>query len=140
MVHFYLKSPNITILYRVRDFWLEQGPADVLAKLQRKELTLFRAAEILNVTVTTLANYLSTMRQGDNPLGANATMSASDRSTFRIDVSESDREMSDEDENNDETENIITASSNIQSQQNNPDITFVSNSGTMSKVNNLNGN
>lgn len=111
-----------------------------MAKLQRKELTLFRAAEILNVTVTTLANYLSTMRQGDNPLGANATMSASDRSSFRIDVSESDREMSDEDENNDETDNIITASSNIQSQQNNPDITFVPGSGTMSKVNNLNGN
>ncbi|XP_046687304.1 uncharacterized protein LOC124372925 isoform X2 [Homalodisca vitripennis] len=51
--------------YRVRDFWLEQGPAEVLSKLQRKELTLFRAAEMLNVTVTTLANYLSTLRQGD---------------------------------------------------------------------------
>lgn len=44
---------------------MEQGPAEVLAKLQRKELTLFRAAEMLNVTVTTLANYLSTLRQGD---------------------------------------------------------------------------
>lgn len=52
-------------LFRVRDFWLEQGPAEVLSKLQRKELTLFRAAEMLNVTVTTLANYLSTLRQGD---------------------------------------------------------------------------
>ncbi|XP_034234347.1 protein tramtrack, beta isoform-like [Thrips palmi] len=51
--------------YRVRDFWSEPGPAGVLAKLQRKELTLFRAAEILNVTVTTLANYLSTLRQED---------------------------------------------------------------------------
>ncbi|XP_075222745.1 uncharacterized protein LOC142325193 [Lycorma delicatula] len=51
--------------YRVRDFWLEQGPAEVLSKLQRKELTLFRAAEMLNVTVTTLANYLSTLRQGE---------------------------------------------------------------------------
>lgn len=37
----------------------------MLAKLQRKELSLFRAAEILNVTVTTLANYLSTLRQED---------------------------------------------------------------------------
>lgn len=37
----------------------------MLAKLQRKELSLFRAAEILNVTVTTLANYLSTVRQDD---------------------------------------------------------------------------
>lgn len=49
----------------MRDFWLEQGPAEVLSKLQRKEVTLFRAAEMLNVTVTTLANYLSTLRQGD---------------------------------------------------------------------------
>lgn len=48
--------------YRVREFWAEQGPAEVLAKLQRKEITLFRAAEMLNVTVTTLANYLSTLR------------------------------------------------------------------------------
>ncbi|XP_025418146.1 modifier of mdg4-like [Sipha flava] len=129
--------------YRVRDFWLEQGPADVLAKLQRKELTLFRAAEILNVTVTTLANYLSTMRQGDNSLTvASATVSASDRSTFRVDVmSESDREEGSEEEeheNNDETD-IIT-NSNTQPQQNIPDITFVPAPGTMSKVNNLNGN
>ncbi|XP_026275351.1 protein tramtrack, beta isoform-like [Frankliniella occidentalis] len=49
--------------YRVRDFWSEPGPAGVLGKLQRKEITLFRAAEILNVTVATLANYLSTLRQ-----------------------------------------------------------------------------
>lgn len=56
--------------YRVRDFWSESGPADVLAKVQRKEITLFRAAEMLNVTVTTLANYLSTLRQyeGDESL------------------------------------------------------------------------
>lgn len=120
---------------------MEQGPADVLAKLQRKELTLFRAAEILNVTVTTLANYLSTMRQGDNPLNvSNATGSAPDRS-FRVDVmSESDRDdMTDEEEeNNDETDNII--STTTQSQQNKPEITFVTAPGTMSKVNNLNGN
>lgn len=131
-------------MYRVRDFWLEQGPADVLAKLQRKELTLFRAAEILNVTVTTLANYLSTMRQGDNPLSvASANVSATDRSTFRVDVtSESDREegTDEDDDNNDEANNIITTSSNTQSQQNKPDITFISAPGTMSKVNNLNGN
>lgn len=54
-----------SLCFRVRDFWLEQGPAEVLSKLQRKELTLFRAAEMLNVTVTTLANYLSTLRQGE---------------------------------------------------------------------------
>ncbi|KAK3919419.1 Protein tramtrack, beta isoform [Frankliniella fusca] len=51
--------------YRVRDFWSEPGPADILSKLQRKELTLFRAAELLNVTVATLANYLSTIRQDE---------------------------------------------------------------------------
>lgn len=123
---------------------MEQGPADVLAKLQRKELTLFRAAEILNVTVTTLANYLSTMRQGDNPITvANATGSAPDRSTFRVDgISESDREdgTDEEDTNNDESDNVISTSSNTQSTQNKSDITFVPASGTMSKVNNLNGN
>lgn len=119
-----------------------------MAKLQRKELTLFRAAEILNVTVTTLANYLSTMRQGDNSLTvANAAVNSTDRSTFRGDVeSESDREEGsddedededeDDDDNNDETDNIT--STNTPSQQNKPDITL--GGGTLSKVNNLNGN
>ncbi|KAJ9592819.1 hypothetical protein L9F63_015510 [Diploptera punctata] len=55
--------------YRVRDFWSESGPADVLARVQRKEITLFRAAEMLNVTVTTLANYLSTLRRGGSSSG-----------------------------------------------------------------------
>ena len=53
----------MNLIFRMRDFWSESGPADVLAKVQRKEMTLFRAAEMLNVTVTTLANYLSTLRQ-----------------------------------------------------------------------------
>ncbi|XP_012250689.1 uncharacterized protein LOC105682992 isoform X2 [Athalia rosae] len=51
--------------YRVRDFWSEPGPAEVLAKLRRKEITLFRAAEYLNVTVHTLATYLSTLQGSD---------------------------------------------------------------------------
>ncbi|XP_076161353.1 uncharacterized protein LOC143143681 isoform X1 [Ptiloglossa arizonensis] len=51
--------------YRVRDFWSEPGPAEVLAKLRRKEITLFRAAEFLNVTVHTLATYLSTLQGPD---------------------------------------------------------------------------
>lgn len=51
--------------YRVRDFWSEPGPAEVLAKLRRKEITLFRAAELLNVTVHTLATYLSTLQGPD---------------------------------------------------------------------------
>ncbi|CAH0559481.1 unnamed protein product [Brassicogethes aeneus] len=49
--------------YRVRDFWTEQGPTDVLLKLKRKEITLFRAAEQLNVTPQTLSNYLISMSQ-----------------------------------------------------------------------------
>lgn len=48
----------------MRDFWTEQGPADILAKLQRKEITLFRAAEQLNVTPQTLSNYLLSLHQG----------------------------------------------------------------------------
>lgn len=112
---------------------MEQGPADVLAKLKRKELTLFRAAEILNVTVTTLANYLSTMRHSDNSL--NVAPSIEQSSTFTVEVaSESDREVSDEEEN---AIHNITMGSN-ESQPNVSDITFVS--GTISKVNNLNGN
>ncbi|KAF5299500.1 hypothetical protein FQR65_LT01083 [Abscondita terminalis] len=52
--------------YRVRDFWSEQGPTDILLKLKRKEVTLFRAAEQLNVTPQTLSNYLISMSQLDN--------------------------------------------------------------------------
>nr|CAD7409545.1 unnamed protein product [Timema poppensis] len=52
--------------------FLESGPADVLAKVQRKEITLFRAAEMLNVTVTTLANYLSTLRRAGSSSGDEA--------------------------------------------------------------------
>lgn len=53
------------VFHRVRDFWSEPGPAEVLAKLRRKEITLFRAAEFLNVTVHTLATYLSTLQGPD---------------------------------------------------------------------------
>lgn len=53
-------------LNRVRDFWTESGPADVLSKLQRKEITLFRAAEQLNVTPQTLSNYLLSLHQGND--------------------------------------------------------------------------
>lgn len=53
-------------LCRVRDFWSEQGPTDILLKLKRKEITLFRAAEQLNVTPQTLSNYLISMSQLDS--------------------------------------------------------------------------
>lgn len=51
---------------RVRDFWTEQGPTDILLKLKRKEITLFRAAEQLNVTPQILSNYLISMSVLDN--------------------------------------------------------------------------
>ena len=67
---------------RVRDFWTEPGPAEVLSKLRRKEITLFRAAEFLNVTVHTLATYLSTLQGPDRisltgDLGANVSLDGS---------------------------------------------------------------
>lgn len=62
---------------RVRDFWTEQGPADILAKLQRKEITLFRAAEQLNVTPQTLSNYLLSLHQGTDNNEMNSTPATS---------------------------------------------------------------
>lgn len=56
----------MNFFYRVRDFWSEQGPTDILLKLKRKEITLFRAAEQLNVTPQTLSNYLISMSQLDS--------------------------------------------------------------------------
>lgn len=82
------------------------------------------------------------MRQGDNSVTTNATVIATDKPTFRVDVlSESDREEDDDedDDDNDEIDNIIT-SSTTQSQQTKPEITFVTAPGSISKVNNLNGN
>ncbi|XP_073994330.1 uncharacterized protein isoform X2 [Rhodnius prolixus] len=51
--------------YRVREFWHEPPSVEVITKLQRKELSLFKAAEMLNVTVTTLANYLAALNKED---------------------------------------------------------------------------
>lgn len=49
----------------------------MLAKLRRKEITLFRAAEFLNVTVHTLATYLSTLQGPDRiSLGADINVPA----------------------------------------------------------------
>jgi hypothetical protein len=105
---------------RVRDFWSEQGPAEVLAKLQRKDISLFRAAEMLNVTVTTLANYLSTLRQG----GGNG-------SSDNEDVSDNEDMVIDEDKIS--THSSSTTHSSI---HNNPDITIVK----KENLANLNGN
>ena len=61
-INYVHKSTSLLPIRRVRDFWSEPGPAEILAKLRRKEITLFRAAEFLNVTVHTLATYLSTLQ------------------------------------------------------------------------------
>lgn len=61
------------VLFRVRDFWSEQGPIEVIQKLKRKELTLYRAAELLNVTPQTLSNYLVSMQMAEKD--ANSSMS-----------------------------------------------------------------
>ena len=92
----------------------------MLAKLQRKELTLFRAAEMLNVTVTTLANYLSTLRPGG---GAG--------SSDNEDVSDDEHMVIDEDKGS--THSSSTTHSSI---HNNPDITIVK----KEPLANLNGN
>lgn len=65
LFNLYVKKSLRFNLHRVRDFWSEPGPAEILAKLRRKEITLFRAAEFLNVTVHTLATYLSTLQGPD---------------------------------------------------------------------------
>lgn len=112
---------TVFVLHRVRDFWSEQGPAEVLAKLQRKELTLFRAAEMLNVTVTTLANYLSTLSRQGGGTG----------SSDNEDVSDSEDMVIDEDKVS--THSSSTTHSSI---HNNPDITIVK----KENLTNLNGN
>nr|XP_022909544.1 protein tramtrack, alpha isoform [Onthophagus taurus] len=55
-------------------FWSEQGPTDVLLKLKRKEITLFRAAEQLNVTPQTLSNYLISMSVLDSEVAQNSAL------------------------------------------------------------------
>lgn len=51
----------VIFIPRVQDFWTEQGRAEILIKLQMKDITLFKAAEMLNVTPQTLSSYLNTI-------------------------------------------------------------------------------
>lgn len=62
----------------MRDFWTEQGPTDILLKLKRKEITLFKAAEQLNVTPQTLSNYLISMSVLDNEPSGSFSASTSE--------------------------------------------------------------
>lgn len=68
----------ILISFRVRDFWTEQGPTDILIKLKKKEITLFRAAEQLNVTPQTLSNYLISMSVIDKELNLGGHQNVND--------------------------------------------------------------
>lgn len=61
VISWWLKPFYCVFNFRVREFWHEPPSVDVISRLQRKELSLFKAAEILNVTVTTLANYLAVL-------------------------------------------------------------------------------
>ncbi|CAB3371582.1 Hypothetical predicted protein [Cloeon dipterum] len=54
--HGCLKHP-----YRMRDFWNEPGPSDVIQKLKNKEVTLNEAADMLNVSMNTLTSYVASM-------------------------------------------------------------------------------
>nr|CAH7746685.1 unnamed protein product [Callosobruchus chinensis] len=101
---------------RVRDFWTEQGPTDVLLKLKRKEITLFRAAEQLNVTPQTLSNYLISMSQLDTTMmdsKTNIRLNASesyDEGTTTMDSKNSMRlnqAESYEEESEEETDSIL---------------------------------
>lgn len=129
----------------MRDFWTEQGPTDVLLKLKRKEITLFRAAEQLNVTPQTLSNYLISMSQMDT-----ADFS---RQSFKM-------ESFEENDSDDETDSILPdypsnnsnafkhlvtstpskslppAAGNNSVLANCPDITIIKKEKTDSKVNN----
>ncbi|XP_059485801.1 uncharacterized protein LOC132202721 isoform X2 [Neocloeon triangulifer] len=54
--HGCLKHP-----YRMRDFWNEPGPSEVIQKLKSKEVTLNEAADMLNVSMNTLTSYVASM-------------------------------------------------------------------------------
>ncbi|KAF4518412.1 hypothetical protein B566_EDAN002065 [Ephemera danica] len=54
--HGCLKHP-----YRLRDFWNEPGPSEVIMRLRNKELTLNEAADMLNVSMNTLTSYVASM-------------------------------------------------------------------------------
>lgn len=51
-VHGYLKQPQ-------REFWHDVRFAEILGKLKRKEITLFTAADLMNISVSVLGNHLA---------------------------------------------------------------------------------
>ncbi|KAJ8983008.1 hypothetical protein NQ317_014305 [Molorchus minor] len=131
--------------YRVRDFWTEQGPTDVLLKLKRKEITLFRAAEQLNVTPQTLSNYLISMSQLDTPDGNSGRRSIAGESYEEADSDdEADSILPDMPSNNSNlfkslmspTSNATSTSGGNSVLANCPDITIIKKEKPDAKVNN----
>lgn len=55
----------------IRDAWSDQGSTDIIMKLKRKEITLFKAAEQLKMTPQALSNYLISFSMGMDPEMAN---------------------------------------------------------------------
>ncbi|KAJ8961429.1 hypothetical protein NQ318_014676, partial [Aromia moschata] len=131
--------------YRVRDFWTEQGPTDVLLKLKRKEITLFRAAEQLNVTPQTLSNYLISMSQLDTPDANSSRQSNAGESYEEGDTDEeADSILPDIPSNNTNIfKNLVAPAANTTSTSgsnsvlaNCPDITIIKKEKPEAKVNN----
>ncbi|XP_023019206.1 uncharacterized protein [Leptinotarsa decemlineata] len=111
--------------YRVRDFWTEQGPTDVLLKLKRKEITLFRAAEQLNVTPQTLSNYLISMSQLDTS-DANSSRQSNAGESYDDSDEEADSILPDVPMNNTMMFKSLVGSSNSSSTLAHcPDITII---------------
>lgn len=130
-------------VFRVRDFWTEQGPTDVLLKLKRKEITLFRAAEQLNVTPQTLSNYLISMSQLDT-IDSSRQSFVGDGFEENDSDDEADSILPDNPSNNtnvfkhlvSSTPTRIPTSGNNSVLANCPDITIIKKEKPESKVNN----
>ncbi|KAH1027520.1 protein tramtrack, beta isoform isoform X2 [Dendroctonus ponderosae] len=126
--------------YRVRDFWTEQGPTDILLKLKRKEITLFRAAEQLNVTPQTLSNYLISISQLDTHESNSSTYRMKEGSYEEgTSDDEADSILPDIPSNSNVFQKLVSASErsgNNSVLANHPDITLIKKEKTDGPVNN----
>lgn len=126
------------VLFRVRDFWSEQGPTDILLKLKRKEITLFRAAEQLNVTPQTLSNYLISMSQLDTEATMGSQSAGQMESYEEADSEEDTDAILPDTPTNSNTYKATTSSNSVLA--NCPDITIIKKekmeSGLVGKMNN----
>lgn len=107
----------------MRDFWTEQGPTDILLKLKKKEITLFRAAEQLNVTPQTLSNYLISMSVIDKDLNITSSHPSTNDNNYE-DESEDDLDSL-RSESNSVNYKVTSNSSGNSVLPNCPDITII---------------